>query len=194
MRRAGLALAGLVLVAGCGATTPAEPTPPLAPPAAPVITAPVSVTIPALDVTDDVVPVGLCKTRNPPGCPTGTGEMELPDVHETGFYELGPKPGEQGRAVLASHVDWEGVPGAFKHLPRVKVGDTVTTKAADGRETTFVVYASREIKKADYANVTVPLVFGPTTDRELAVVTCAGTVSNGSYDSNWVLLARLVTS
>jgi sortase (surface protein transpeptidase) len=193
VRKIGLALAGLLLLTGCGTSQvmPAAEAPPVnGAPVAEQVAEPVSVTIPALDVTDEVVPVGLCEVKAPPRCESGTGEMELPDVSETGWYRYAPKPGEVGRSVFASHVDWEGTPGAFKHLPQVKVGDRITTLDADGVQVEFVVYDTHQVKKAKYRAVTVPLLFGPSQGRELALVTCSGTVVGGNYTDNTIVRAR----
>lgn len=197
MRRLMLAVAVLALMAGCGyGGVPASEAPPVngdplpgAPVAVEQVAAPVSLTIPALHVTDDIVPVGLCTKKALPQC-AAAGEMELPDVSRTGWYQYAPKPGEPGMSILASHVDWLGTPGAFKHLPDMKVGDTVTTRDASGAEVTFTVYLSRKVLKSDYAKVTVPLLFGKSTGRSIGLVTCTGVVHSGSYDSNWVVLAR----
>lgn len=191
IRRLALGAALLALVAGCG--TPADlPAAQVAPVTAeaPPIAAPVSITIPSLRITDELVPVGLCAKVVPVTCPDGKGEMELPPVTETGWYRLGPKPGEAGRAVIAGHVNYEGVPGALGHLPAMKVGDLVTTTAADGVQTSFTVYASHQIPKARYAAETVPLVFSPTGARELALITCSGKVVGHDYLDNTVVLLR----
>lgn len=196
MRPLLIAVAGIALIAGCGIqVVPAAEAPPVN--GDPVVSAqvaePVSLTIPALGVTDEVVPVGICDKKVPPRCEKGIGEMELPDISETGWYKLAPKPGEPGRAVLLSHVDWEGTPGAFKHLPNLKLGDTFTTRDAAGGETKFVVYDTQQILKVDFQKTTVPLLFGKSTGEEAALVTCSGTVRDGNYDKNTVVRARAVT-
>lgn len=200
MRMLGLAVAALALVAGCGyGGVPAAEAPPVngdPVPGAPAVVeqvaqvaAPVSLTIPALHVTDDIVPVGLCTKKAVPQC-AAAGEMELPDVSRTGWYQYAPKPGAVGRAIYASHVDWLGTPGAFKHLPDLKVGDTIRSLDADGVEVEFVVYDTHQISKLKFATVTVPLLFGASTGREVALVTCSGVVKSGSYADNTVVRAR----
>lgn len=202
MTRLGWLLVGLLLVASCGyGGVPAAEAPPVSGDLASAVTPvssevaePVSMTIPALNVTDGIVPVGLCDKKAPPRCETGTGEMELPDVSEIGWYRLAPKPGDVGRAVLASHVDYSGTPGAFKHLGNLKPGDRFTVAGSDGVELTFAVYKVQpKLKKSEYAQVTVPLVFGPTMDHEVALITCSGQPASGQYPDNTVVLARLVT-
>lgn len=200
MRLLGLAVAALALVAGCGyggvpaAEAPAVNGDPVtAPePVSVAVAEPVSLTIPALNVTDDIVPVGLCAKKAPPRCDEANA-LELPDVSQVGYYNLAPKPGEVGRAVIAGHVDWLGTPGAFKHLGNLKPGDRFTVKDADGAELTFAVYKVQAgLKKTRYQTDTVPLIFSPTQNREAALITCSGSVSNGQYGDNTVALARLV--
>lgn len=199
MRLLGLAVAVLALVAGCGyGGVPAAEAPPVNGDPVPgasvveqaaVVASPVSLTIPSLNVTDDIVPVGLCTKKALPQC-AAAGEMELPDVTHTGWYRYAPKPGSEGRAIYASHVDWLGTPGAFKHLPDLKIGDTVRSVDADGAEVEFVVYDTHQIPKTKFATVTVPLLFGPSTGREVALVTCSGVVKSGNYADNTVVRAR----
>jgi hypothetical protein len=195
MRLLGLAVAALVLVAGCGyGGVPAAEAPPvngdpLPVPAAAQVAEPASLTIPALGVTDNIVPVGLCTKKAPPRC-EAVGEMELPDVTETGWYREAPKPGGAGRAIYASHVDWKGTPGAFKHLPNLKPGDIIRSVDAAGAEVEFIVYDTRQIPKTQFNAVTVPLLFGASTGREVALVTCSGVVTAGNYADNTIVRAR----
>lgn len=202
MTRVWWLLAGLLLVASCGyGGVPAAEAPPVNGDQLPAVVAPVSsevaepvsMTIPALKVTDDIVPVGLCATKDPPRCETGTGEMELPNVSELGYYKLAPKPGEAGRAVILGHVDYEKKPGAFKHLGSLKPGDRFTVTDADGNDLIFEVYkVATGLKKSRYATDTVPLLFSPTDNHEVGLITCSGAVSDGEYSDNTVVLARLV--
>src|SRR5688500_15521996 len=129
VKRLALVLAGAALVAGCSSEPrlpAAQVEPVAAAPAAEAVAVSVRVDIPALHVTDDLIPVGMNALEN--------GEL-LP-VDSVGWYELSPRPGEPGRAVLAGHIDWKGTPGAFKHLPDLNVGDLVTVTTEDGQQTT----------------------------------------------------------
>lgn len=186
MRGLVVGLVGLLLVAGCSSTQtmPAAEAPPVnGTPAAVSVADPVRVTIPRLAVIDEIVPVGLEQN----------GEMELPDVSEVGWYRFAPKPGEPGRAVLAGHVDWDGVDGAFKHLGDLRAGDELTITDASGASRVFAVYDVQQIPKADYQARTVPLVFGATGEREIALVTCSGRVVQHDYLDNTVVSARLAS-
>lgn len=181
-----LVAALLALVAGCATGVPSREAPPVTAAAAD----PVQVTIPSLRVTDEVVPVGLCETKAPPRCEKGIGEMELPEVTETGWYRLGPRPGELGRAILAGHVDWKGTPGAFKQLGALRPGDLIRTTDAAGIEREWRVYDVHQIPKRDYAARAVPLLFDDSRGPELALVTCSGDVSGGEYSDNTIVRAR----
>jgi sortase (surface protein transpeptidase) len=188
MRRLGLAVAGLLLLAGCGGgyqVMPAAEAPPVnGEPITAQVAAPVSVSIPALGVVDEVVPVGL----------EPNGELEVPDVSEVGFYTGLPKPGENGAgpALLAGHVNYKGKVGSFARLGALKAGDLIAVVDADKVEHRFQVYAVREFKKADYAKI-MPGLLANTDQPELRLVTCSGDVVNHNYLSNTVVSARLVT-
>lgn len=188
MRRLGVAVAGLFLLAGCGGgyqVMPAAEAPPVngEPIVEAAVAAPVSVSIPALGVADEVVPVGL----------EPDGELEVPDVSEVGYYDGLPKPGENGPgpALLAGHVNYKGKVGSFARIGALKVGDLVVVVDADKVEHRFQVYAVREFLKADYAKV-MPGLLADTEQPELRLVTCSGDVVNHNYLSNTVASARLV--
>lgn len=153
-------------------------------PAPPAVGVPVSITISALGVTDEVVPVGLAPD----------GSMQVPDVSESGWWRLGPKPGDIGSAVVVSHVNYRGVAGALGRIGELKPGALVTVKDASGVERTFVTDTVTQIPKSQYAARTVPLVFGKVSTPELKIVTCSGTVTNHQYSDNTILAAHLITS
>lgn len=178
-------------LAACGQSgfQPASEAPPvavqpadLAPPEPPV-GEPVSVAIPKLGVTDEIVPVGLAQDN----------EMELPPVTAVGYYKYAPLPGQRGPAILAGHVDWAGVPGAFKRLVELKPGDQVSVTDSQGTVRRFAVYDVRTILKADYQTRTVPWVFGARTTTDLIMITCGGDLSGHQYTSNVVVSTRLAT-
>lgn len=181
-----LAGAALLTACGTGATIDTPPSvvqlQPVADPVAPEPAAPIRVELPSLHVSDDVVPVAL----------DAAGEMELPPVTSVGWYRLAPEPGDVGRAVISGHVDWAGTPGAFKRIGELHTGDPVTVTDANGVVRTFRVYDVRTgLKKAQYLQVTVPIVFGVTVKRELALVTCSGPLEGHNYLDNTVVRARL---
>lgn len=187
MRRLGMVAAGLFLLAGCGGyqVMPAAEAPPVnGEPIVEQVAAPVSVSIPALNVTDEVVPVGL----------EPNGELEVPDVSEVGYYNGLPKPGENGPgpALLAGHVNYKGKAGSFARIGTLKTGDLVVVVDADKVEHRFQVYAVRQFLKADYAKV-MPGLLADTAQPELRLVTCSGELDGHNYLSNTTVSARLVS-
>lgn len=191
--RFALALLAVMLLAGCGAaaTEPAvEPVSP-APASSPVVVAPpepVSVAIPRLDVVDDVIPVSLCAKAAPPKC-SGADELEVPDVHQVGWYRGSPRPGAVGPALLAGHVNWHGTPGAFARIGELRAGDAITVTDKAGGVHQFVVRAVEQFAKADY-DAHMPALLANTTDTQLRLVTCSGDLVGHNYLSNTVVSAE----
>ena len=188
MRRLGLALAGLALVAGCGyGGVPAAEAPPVNgdPITAAAVGAdiPVSIAIPKLGVTDDIVPVRV-KT---------SGAMEVPDVDKTGWWSQGPRPGDTGAALVLSHVNYKGVQGAFARLSELRPGDEITVTDKAGAVHRFVVNERRTFKKDAFAE-NYDFMFADRGSDDLVAVTCGGTLVGHSYDSNVVLRATAVQS
>lgn len=185
MRRLGLLMAGLVLLAGCGysGVMPAAEAPPVNGDPVPVVqvAAPATLSIPKLSVTDDIVPVQVGED----------GAMEVPDVHQTGWWDASPKPGQTGPALVLSHVNYKGVQGAFARLHELKAGDAVTVTDTSGTMHRFVVSTTRTFRKSAFTENS-DLLFGPSTTADLVMVTCGGTLVGHSYDSNVVVRARAV--
>lgn len=176
----------LLVLTACGTTVQgiAVGVPPLetvevAPPPA-AIGEPTTVEIPALGVTDEVVPVGLNPDRT----------MQVPPVSEVGWYELGVGVGETGPAVLAGHVNYEGVAGSFGRIGELRAGDTITVTGTDGAAATFEVYDVTSFPKAQF---NAALVYGDVPGPEIRLVTCSGSVVNRSYTDNTVVRGRLVS-
>lgn len=202
MRRLGLALAGLGLLAGCGygsGGVPAADAPPVngdvlaQQPAVQPVAAPVKVSIPALDITDEVVPVGLCAKVVLPAC-TSVGGLEVPDVSRVGYYTGLPKPGENGDgpALLAGHINYGGQAGDFARIGQLSRGDRVLVTDQNGATYEFEVYAVVEFPKAEYEQRKTTLL-GDTGTPEVRLFTCSGKIVGHSYLDNTVVSARLVT-
>lgn len=178
MRRLGLALMGLVLVAGCGyGGVPAAEAPPVngdpVPTGQVVPAVPVSISIPKLGVVDDMVAVKV----------QPDGEMQVPPVEKTGWWSDAVRPGEVGVAVVLSHVNYAKVPGAFAHLSELRTGDTIRVTDADSVVRTFVVTERRTFKK-DAFTENHDLLFDNHNTADLVAVTCGGTLVGHQYDSN----------
>jgi sortase (surface protein transpeptidase) len=122
---------------------------------------------------------------------TPTGKMEVPqDATTTGWFKLGPVPGEAGPAVIAAHVNWKKVDGVFARLGEVAVGAPVTVTRADGTPVRFTVYRVERYAKAAFPTGDV---YGNTAGPELRLVTCGGDFdqSTGHYKDNVVVFAKI---
>jgi sortase (surface protein transpeptidase) len=147
------------------------------------IGAPTSLVIDAIGVRSAVVPLG----RNP------DNTMQVPDrFDQTGWYTGGPQPGQFGPAVIAGHVDSYTGPAVFFRLKDLKPGDVVTVIGSLGRAE-FRVDSVREFVKDNFPS---DLVFGPTPDRALRLITCGGSYDRAarSYRDNVVAFASESTT
>ncbi len=143
---------------------------------------PVGLRIPAIDVAADVTRLGLNEDRT----------VEVPgNPAETGWYRLGPPPGQPGSAVILGHVDSMQGPAVFYRLRHLEPGDLVLVDAADGSTTTF-----RVLRLATYPNESFPaqeVYAAPGRRRLLNLVTCGGNYDPGSgYQANVVVYTRWV--
>lgn len=101
------------------------------------------------------------------------GSMDVPKRPlDTGWFALGPRPGETGSAAIAGHVDWvDGARAVFADLHMVKTGDTITVQDDAGTVTSFVVRGSR---KYDYAADALDVFSSNDGKAHLNIITCAG--------------------
>ncbi len=52
--------------------------------------------------------------------------MGVPDNgHDVAWFKLGARPGEEGNAVIAGHVDDQKGPAIFYHLDKLTKGDEI---------------------------------------------------------------------
>lgn len=166
-------------VAGRLPITPLRPATP--PPTA--VRNPVSIEIPAIEVSGDLVGLGL----NP------DGTLEVPtDYARVGWYEDGPRPGQRDKppVVIAGHVDNGDGPAVFYDLNTLTTGDEVRLRLDDGSTAVYVVYAA-----AQYAKDKFPenIVYAPRDESEIVLITCTGPFDSAerSYLDNYVISARL---
>lgn len=87
------------------------------------------------------------------------------------WYQLGPRPGERGNAIVAGHVDWGGKTAVFWKLNELKAGSVVEIVATDDRRYEFVVQWQRWY---DAEGAPVEEVFGQSEAVEVTLVTCGG--------------------
>lgn len=177
-----------VLTAPAGPSAPPAPdrlpsvsARPATPSAAEEPPAPVRLSVPGLDVTAPVDPVGVADD----------GQMALPeDVSRVGWYRFGPAPGEDGSAVIAGHVDdaEQGL-GALAPLREAAVGDVVETTDETGTTSRWRVVAREVFQKE-----VLPLedLFRRDGPPRLTLITCGGPFlpEYRSYRDNVVVVAE----
>jgi sortase (surface protein transpeptidase) len=115
--------------------------------------------------------------------------MEVPEVDVAGWYELGPRPGEAGPAVLVGHVDSRSGPAVFFRLGELRRGDRIVIGQAGGAARSFLVERVERRAKED-----LPLerIWNGTRKPVLRLITCGGTFdrSTGHYRDNVIGYAR----
>jgi sortase (surface protein transpeptidase) len=155
-----------------------------APEPAEEVAAPVSVDIPSIGVTSDLIRLGL----------NGDGTVQVPPLERddrAGWYERGPAPGAVGPAVLLGHVDSAQYgPGVFFDLGALQPGDTVEVARADGSVAEFVVDRVEVHPKDEFPTIDV---YGNTDDSQLRLITCGGDFDSSvrSYEDNVIVFATL---
>ncbi|MEJ7650172.1 MAG: class F sortase [Nakamurella sp.] len=150
--------------------------------------APTTLTIPAIGVTDSPV---LDMSLN------ADGSIEVPPLDDTkssGWYNGSPTPGEIGPSVLLGHVDSAANgPSVFYKLGNLKPGDEIQVGRADGSVAVFKVDGVREYAKDNFPTQTI---YGNLNHAGLRLITCGGTFNPtvGHYESNIIAFATLVSS
>ncbi len=143
---------------------------------------PTDLTIPAIGVQTSLIRLGL----------TRSGTMQVPSsTSVAGWFTGSPRPGGLGSSVIVGHIDSLSGPGIFFHLRELHPGNRVYVRQATGRLAVFRVTAVHMYLKARFPSA---VVFGPTPDAELRLITCGGTFDpvTGHYLSNVVVYAALV--
>ena len=124
---------------------------------------PVRLKIPSINIDAPVEYVGL----------TSDGAMDVPkSPDDVAWFNLGPRPRENGSAVIAGHKGWKNnIPAVFDNLHKLRKGDKISVEDEKGVITTFVV---REIRIYGKDEV-VSDVFGSNDGKShLNLITCTG--------------------
>ena len=140
---------------------------------------PTALTIPAIGVQTTVVALGK----------GADATAQVPSGYNfAGWYDLGPRPGQIGPAVILGHVDSISGPAVFFRLSTLLPGDAITVHEG----ASAVTFAVERV--VTYAKDEFPTeqVFGPTPDPELRLITCGGPFDYaiGHYEDNVVVYAH----
>ena len=166
--------------------TPSEPPGPIAgataKPTGPPTGPPTWLKIPDISVSTSLEQLHL----NPDGALAAPSS-----VTDAGWFADGTQPGDIGPAVIAGHVDTKTGPAIFYHLASLKAGDQVQVL----RGGQWVIFAVTDVERYAKADFPTQLVYGPTPNDELRLITCGGTfdTTRRSYDDNVVVYAKGVT-
>src|SRR5579859_5217049 len=124
---------------------------------------PITLLIPKINLTTPIEAVGQDQQ----------GRMDVPkNPQDTGWYDLGFKPGEKGSAVIDGHLDTvTGAPAAFWSLAQLQTGDHIFVIDAHHTKYSFVI--SREATY-DYDKVPLQQIFATVDKPRLNLITCRG--------------------
>ena len=191
MRNLAAVAAALVLASACGGNGALEQAQPrLAVEDPPTITTslrptkpskvadPVRIRIKAIGVDAEIDRVGLAED----------GSMETPKFGRAGWYTEGPRPGQDGPAVVVAHVDSKTGPDVFARLKELKRGAKIQITDKAGKTHTFAAQRSQQVAKTQ---LPTQEIWGPTDGPALRLITCGGTFdrNSGHYLSNVVVYA-----
>lgn len=116
------------------------------------------------------------------------GEMEIPGANTIGWYSFGPRPGEDGSAVLAAHIAYDNQRGVFRFLDDSAVGDTFELDFDDGSRVSYQL-----VERAQYDKDALPFdrVFAKDGPPVITLISCGGSfqTSIASYEDNIVAYA-----
>lgn len=102
------------------------------------VSVPTWVHAPAAGIDTALVPVGV----------DDDGALEVPGLGTAAWYDLGPRPGEPGPAVLIGHAGDVHGAGVFRGLGSLDRGDMVTVTDARSRQYRFAVETVEVVEKS----------------------------------------------
>lgn len=144
---------------------------------------PVRLVIPSLEIDAPIEAVGQ----------DDNAVMAAPSsVATVAWYNLGPRPGENGNAVIAGHYDdVKGKPAVFWELDELKAGDEIIVRFRDASEQRFEVMT---VETYDTDEAPLERIFGVDFERDLNLITCDGQWNAQSklYERRLVVYTRLI--
>ena len=121
---------------------------------------------------------------------TKSGALDVPkDFTNAGWFNLGPRPGEEGNAVIDGHYGWKnGVPAVFNLIHTLHIGDTIFVNDTEGKTVSFSVH---EIRTYDPAMDAQGVFVSRDTKAHLVLITCSGIwiPSLHTYSNRFVIFA-----
>jgi LPXTG-site transpeptidase (sortase) family protein len=143
---------------------------------------PERIAIPSIKVNANVESVGEDRL----------GNMDVPKItSDVAWFNLGPKPGDQGNAVIDGHVDTQtGAPAVFAKLKYLAPGDQIYI--TDSRNVTYV-FTVQQVVSVPTNPFPTQQIFGGTKATDLNLITCSGVwdASTKNYNQRLVVYSRL---
>ncbi|MEV4460851.1 class F sortase [Microbispora sp. NPDC004025] len=144
---------------------------------------PLKISIPAIGVKATVGSVGVDKS----------GVIQTPPLSKpnlTGWYRLGPAPGDQGPAIILGHVNTRKGAAVFSRLRELKRGNKIAVMRADGKMAIFTVDGIEQVSKSTFPT---KRVYGNTISSSLRLITCGGVYNakQHHYTDNIIVYATL---
>jgi LPXTG-site transpeptidase (sortase) family protein len=139
---------------------------------------PLRLQIPTLQVDANIAYMGL----------TADGDMDVPpDLVNVGWYKFGTKPGEQGSAVIAGHLEGTEDLGVFINLNKLRSGDLINIRNDRDELISFAVRETRTYKQDERPDE----IFNKTDGSHLNLITCSGIWDNAKkrYSHRLVVFA-----
>jgi hypothetical protein len=143
------------------------------------VAVPVRVRVPSKGINSTLQHLGLA----------ADGTIQAPTKwQQAGWYDRGPRPGQQGPAVIVGHIDSRSGPAVFFRVRELRRGDGVYVDRADGTTARFRVTSKRLFPKDRFP---ADLVYSPTLKTSLLLMTCGGSFdrTTGHYRDNVLVSA-----
>ncbi|MEU6410884.1 class F sortase [Microbispora sp. NPDC046933] len=144
---------------------------------------PLKISIPAIGVKATVGSVGVDKS----------GAIQTPPLSKpnlTGWYRLGPAPGDQGPSIILGHVNTRKGAAVFSRLRELRRGNKIAVLRADGKMAIFTVDGIEQVSKSTFPT---KRVYGNTITSSLRLITCGGVYNakQHHYTDNIIVYATL---
>jgi sortase (surface protein transpeptidase) len=143
------------------------------------VAVPVRLRIPAKKIETPLLRLGLA----------ADGTIAAPrEWQVAGWYDRGPRPGQNGPAVIVGHIDSRAGPAVFFRLPSLRRGAAVYVDRKDGSTVRFRVTGRRQVAKDRFP---ATAVYSPSLQPSLVLITCGGSFdrSVGHYRDNIIVTA-----
>jgi sortase (surface protein transpeptidase) len=113
-----------------------------------------------------------------------------PGARQVAWLDEGGIPGQTNNMVLAGHISWAGVPGAFERIGDLHTGDTVVFTINHKRMTFRVTWACAFVRTSALA----PRIMGYTDVPSVTLITCGGGWDSyaGTHQERIAVRAELV--